>query len=78
MSFCAGDPPGGELPAAGSLLAVNDAQLREPWQRPDDAEARRLEAEVLAEISPGHELHGSALTAIASCSGCDDVVFRCD
>jgi hypothetical protein len=60
------------------MLGVNDAGLREPWLRPDDAEARRLELEVLAEISPGHELHGSALTAIARCSGCDGVVFHRD
>jgi len=63
---------------SGNLARVSDGQLREPWVRPDDIEARRLEAEARAEISDEHELHGIGLTAIARCSGCDDAVFRCE
>jgi hypothetical protein len=51
--------------------------LREPWVHPDHAEARRLEAEARAEITDGHELQGVGLAAIARCTGCDHVVFRC-
>jgi hypothetical protein len=35
-----------------------------------------FEREAAAEIAFGHELHGIALTGIAKCEGCDDVVFR--
>ena len=52
--------------------------VSQPWYRPNRAEAKRLETEARKEIARGHELFGVGLTAIARCSGCDDVVFRCD
>lgn len=37
---------------------------------------RNLVAEARREMTAGHELHGGIDTAIARCTGCDDVVFR--
>jgi hypothetical protein len=51
--------------------------FQSPWFTPDDDDARRLEAEALAEIGPGHVLEGVDLTTVAWCNGCDDTVFRC-
>jgi len=62
---------------SGQSAHVSDASLHEPWLRPTDAEASRLEVEAQAEFSEGHELFGVGLTAIARCAGCDDVAFRC-
>jgi hypothetical protein len=55
-----------------------DPQPPQPWNRPGPDWAIRLEHEAAAEIGPGHELTGHALTAIAACSGCDRVVFKVD
>jgi hypothetical protein len=48
-----------------SLLAWKHLRLR-----------RGLVAEARREMTAGHELHGRIDTAIARCTGCDDVVFR--
>lgn len=37
---------------------------------------RALVAECRRELARGHELYGRIETAVARCSGCDDVVFR--
>jgi hypothetical protein len=47
----------------------------EPWFRLNLGQAEAFEREARIEITPGHELHGLDLRAIARCSGCDDVVF---
>jgi hypothetical protein len=40
------------------------------------AELRTLfEAELAAEVSPGHPLFGQQVTALVRCEGCDEVVF---
>jgi hypothetical protein len=55
-----------------------DPPLPEPWFRPAPQHAAALEHEARKEISPGHELAGHALTAIAACPGCDRAAFRLD
>lgn len=53
-------------------------ELREPWVRPSETTREQLRSEALREIQLGHELYGVGLSAIASCTGCDDTVFACD
>jgi hypothetical protein len=53
-------------------------KLSEPWFRPEPKRGASLVTEARAEISADHELAGRALTAVAACSGCDDVAFRLD
>jgi hypothetical protein len=55
---------------------VSSEDFREPWFRLEPEYARAFEREAEKEIGPGHELHGLALSALAKCEGCDDVVFR--
>jgi len=57
-------------------VGVNYEDFREPWFRLEPEYARAFEREAEKEIAPGHELHGLALSALAKCEGCDDVVFR--
>jgi hypothetical protein len=49
-----------------------------PWLRLAPERAAQLAREAIAEIGPGHELHGHALVAVAACGSCDDVLFRVD
>jgi hypothetical protein len=56
--------------------AMTDDEFQEPWFRPDPKQAHAFESEVNAEVSPGHELHGLTLYAVATCAGYDEVVFR--
>lgn len=45
----------------------------------EDAERRaRLEDELRREVAPGHVLAAEAVTAVAACTHCDDVVYRLD
>lgn len=55
---------------------MSDEDFREPWFRLDAKQASTFENEALAEVAPGHDLHGLTLQAMARCEGCDDVVFR--
>ena len=49
--------------------------FREPWHRAEGDSARTFEAEAATEIADGHELHGLDLIAIATCEGCESVVY---
>ena len=53
-------------------------ELPRPWLRLSPERAAQLVREAVAEIGPGHELHGQALVAVAACRSCDDVLFRVD
>jgi len=48
--------------------------LPDPWWRPDEAAQKRLLAEVLAEVAPGHPLHGRVVDAPNRCGACDEVL----
>jgi len=48
----------------------------EDWTRLKGQHVLRFAEEAAAEMGPGHELFGSSLTAISTCPGCDDVLFR--
>ena len=49
-------------------------ELKDPWGAPRDA--RALERELAAEVSPGHVLAGVDLKAIARRHDQDDVLFQ--
>lgn len=55
---------------------MSGEDLPGPWGRLDATSAAALEREVGSEVTPGHELHGLTLGAVAKCGGCDDAVFR--
>lgn len=57
------------------LSGVSSDDFREPWFRLQPEQALTFEREAEKEIAPGHVLHGIALSAVAKCDGCDDVVF---
>jgi hypothetical protein len=59
-----------------ALSGVSSDGFREPWFRLETEHALAFEREAEKEIAPGHALHGIALSAVAKCEGCDDVVFR--
>lgn len=46
------------------------------WMSLSGNSARRFEKEATAEIARGHDLDGIDLTAVSTCPGCDDVLFR--
>jgi hypothetical protein len=82
------DQTGGEYwlrcPACGARneLLTHDPksgpELPEPWFRPESRVRAALVAEALAEIAADHELAGHELTAVVTCAGCDEVIFRVD
>jgi hypothetical protein len=49
--------------------------LPEPWYVVAGEQRDALVAELQAEVSPGHRLYRQPVTAVARCSGCDDVIF---
>ena len=49
--------------------------LPAPWVIVPVAERPSLEAELQAELAPGHLLSGEIITAVARCPGCDEMVF---
>ena len=64
-----GDMLAGEAP----LMIVEKARdLPEPWFRPGPENAFALGCKAAAEIGPGHELSGRALTVLARCGGCGE------
>jgi hypothetical protein len=52
--------------------------LPEPWFRPGPENASAVGREAAAEIGPGHELRGRALTVLARCGGCDEIAVSLD
>lgn len=46
-----------------------------PWSPATGDTRRAFEDELRAEVVDGHPLHGTAVTAEATCDGCDDVLF---
>jgi hypothetical protein len=70
-----GDMLAGEAP----FMIVEEAQdLSEPWFRPGPENASALGREAAAEIGPGHELSGRALTVLARCGGCGEIAVSLD
>jgi hypothetical protein len=62
-----------------TVLSWKPQALPEPWIIVPTNMRASLEAELRAEMAPGHVLSSSQiLTAVARCQGCDDVVFSAE
>ena len=69
----------GTDPSIDHLFDREPRTLPEPWVVVPAPETRAaLERQLRVEVSEGHPLFGKALTAVARCSVCDEVLFSVD